>query len=190
MRRLFLILVGTPLIIMALLAATEQLAISETAVEMTVVDWPSDGPQLPHQQATIPPVDLSISKVGSPEPAAVDEPLTYSLTVVNHGYQLATGITLVDFLPVNVEFGAVDTALPSSCSRTSFIVICNLNNLASSGTATVTIVVTPTQPGVIFNTAAVASTAPEDSNLDNNTAIEQTVVRAKIFLPLIFKNYP
>jgi uncharacterized repeat protein (TIGR01451 family) len=189
MKRLFLILVGTPLIIMAVLAATEQLAISETAVEISAVDWPSDGPQLTHQQATIPPVDLSISKVGSPEPAAVDKPLTYSLTVVNHGYQLATGITLIDFLPVNVEFGS-SAASQGSCSRTSFIVICNLNSLTSTNTAIVTIVVTPTQAGTIFNTAAVASADPEDSDLTNNTAIEQTVVRTKIFLPIIFKNFP
>ncbi len=55
MRPLFLILVGTPLIIMAVLAATEQLAFSGTAVKVTAVDWPSDEPQLPHQQSTVPP---------------------------------------------------------------------------------------------------------------------------------------
>jgi uncharacterized repeat protein (TIGR01451 family) len=182
---------------MALLVATEQLAISGTAVEITGVDWPSDGPQLPLKQTgtTGPPqlADLAISKVGSPEPATVGEPLTYTLTVVNQGFAEATGVMLVDLLPVNVEFGS-PAASQGSCSRTSFIVSCDLNSLPSLDTATVTIVVTPTQTGVIFNTAAVASTGPDDPDLNNNTAIEQTAVNpaapVKIFLPIILRNYP
>jgi hypothetical protein len=61
------------------------------------------------------------------------------------------------------------------------IVRCNLDALASGGRAVVTIVVRPTEPGALINTATVVGDQPEPDTT-NNRASTPTLVRGP-FLP-------
>jgi uncharacterized repeat protein (TIGR01451 family) len=116
--------------------------------------------------------DLSVTKVDSKDPAAVGRPLAYTITVTNNGSGLAAGVTLTDTLPATVS---LLSAFPTqgSCSGTATIT-CGLGEIASGGSATVTITVRPNQAGVVTNTATV--TANTDTNPANNTDVEQTTI--------------
>jgi uncharacterized repeat protein (TIGR01451 family) len=123
-----------------------------------------------------PSADLSVTKTDSPDPAHVGQKLTYTIPVTNNGPDSAAGISLTDTLPKTTGFGSVSTT-QGTCTRTKKGVTCNLGTLASGATATVTIVVKPTQKGTITNTVTVAATSPSDPNTANNTAIQGTVVK-------------
>jgi uncharacterized repeat protein (TIGR01451 family) len=139
-------------------------------------------------QTTAPPQpDLSVSKSDSSDPAKVGISLTYTITVANNGTEEATGVTLYDILPSSVNFGSA-TPSQGNCTGTS-IIICDLNSLNSGATVIVAVVVTPTKVGRITNAAGVLSDE-DDSDLTNNTTVEETRVTpsvSRIYLPLIFK---
>ena len=118
--------------------------------------------------------DLSIIKSDSPDPVYTGTHLTYALSVSNHGPSDATGVTVIDNLPTGVAFVSATTS-QGTCMQASGTVTCNLGNLASGATATVTIVVTPTTGGTITNTANVAGNET-DPNLTNNSASASTTV--------------
>jgi len=120
--------------------------------------------------------DLALDALDAPDPVTVGESLAYTLTATNGGPSAATGVTLVDPLPVGV---ALVSAVPSagSCSSASGIVTCALGGLAPGGQATVTIVVTPSTSGNLANTATV-SAAEADPVAANDTAALHTTVRA------------
>lgn len=127
-------------------------------------------------QDSLPPsADLNVSKTDSPDPVTVESNLTYTITVMNNGPDLANGVTMTDTLPAGVTFVSA-TPTQGSCAGTS-TVSCNLGSLANGGSATVTIVVTPTQAGVISNTASVAATET-DPNRGNNSATQTTTVNS------------
>jgi uncharacterized repeat protein (TIGR01451 family) len=135
-------------------------------------------PDLSNNSATaettvLPKADLSITKTDSPDPVTVFSPLTYTIAVSNSGPSSATGIVVTDQLPASVNY----VSASSGCNQGGGTVTCNLGNLASGATATVTVVVTPTTGGTISNTASV--TAHEfDPNTANNTAAQSTMVNA------------
>lgn len=120
--------------------------------------------------------DVSVTKTDSPDPAKVGQNLTYTITVRNIGSASATGVTLTDQLPKNAGFGSVTTT-QGACSLKpeKRMLTCNVGGIAEGASATVTIVVKPTQKGTITNTAT--ATAPGDSNSSNNSATATTVVR-------------
>lgn len=117
--------------------------------------------------------DLSITKMGAPNPVDVGSPLTYTLTVGNAGPLDDTNVTVSDTLPAGVTFVS-DNPSQGSCSGTTAI-SCNLGTVKNLAQATVTIVVTPTAPGTVTNTATVTGDQP-DPNQTNNTSTIMTTV--------------
>jgi uncharacterized repeat protein (TIGR01451 family) len=122
-----------------------------------------------------PSADLAITKTDSPDPVTVGNNLTYTITVTNNGPSAATGVTVSDTLPPGETFVSV-TPSQGSCTGTSAI-SCALGSLANGASATVTLVVTPTQTGGISNTASVAANE-FDPNLNNNSDTQVTTVNA------------
>jgi uncharacterized repeat protein (TIGR01451 family) len=117
--------------------------------------------------------DLSITKADSPEPVTVGSELTYTLTVNNAGPDAAAEVTVSDTLPGTVSFVSA-TPSQGTCSGTT-TVSCSLGTINASGSATVTIKVTPTTDADLSNTATVSSTTSDPSTA-NNTDTETTVV--------------
>jgi uncharacterized repeat protein (TIGR01451 family) len=121
--------------------------------------------------------DLVLTKSDSPDPVTQGSNLTYTIQVQNNAAP-ATDVVLTDTLPSQVDFVSATPSQGTPCDRTGSTVTCNLGNMASGATATVTIVIQPKKTGTISNTAVVASTPP-DTNAANNQETETTTVLSK-----------
>jgi uncharacterized repeat protein (TIGR01451 family) len=126
--------------------------------------------------------DLSLTKTGSPNPAAVGTNLSYRITVTNNGPAAATNINVTDTLPANVTFVSSSTT-QGSCSGTGTI-NCSIGSLANGASAVVTIIVTPTVAGQIANTASVLG-AEADPDTSNNSATVNTIIDPQVAAPLL-----
>jgi uncharacterized repeat protein (TIGR01451 family) len=119
--------------------------------------------------------DLGVTATASPSPATVGQPLTYSVTVTNHGPDPATGVVFTPTLPAGL---VVVSATPSQGTCTLSPVVCNLGGLGSGGGATVQLVTQPTQPGTVTTVLTVTSTSPDPSPTDNSVTVTTTVQAA------------
>jgi uncharacterized repeat protein (TIGR01451 family) len=152
------------------------------------IDFGLDSPQWSDPVTTTvtinPPADLWLTKGDEPDPAVIGQPLTYTLTVFNHGPAAATHVTLTDTLPLGVTYGST---VPGAftCNPSGGKVACHLASLAALDTATVTIHVTPNVTGTIFNHAVVLADQV-DTDPTSNSALEATVVTdAPVLDPIV-----
>jgi uncharacterized repeat protein (TIGR01451 family) len=120
--------------------------------------------------------DMAIVKTATPNPVTEGTPLTYSLAVTNNGPASATNVTVTDTLPSSVTYLS-STSTVGTCSEAGGIVTCLLGTMANAGTATITVLTIPGQPGVISNTATVTADQT-DPNLANNTSTQNEIVVA------------
>jgi uncharacterized repeat protein (TIGR01451 family) len=126
--------------------------------------------------------DLTVASFGPPMPLEGDlgVPLTFTFRVANQGPADASGVTLTDQLPSGVSFESAlfgtETTGQGTCAHDAGVVRCELGALPAGGTAFVQIVVTPIAPGMLVNTATVASNKP-DPRTDDNTLVTNTMVR-------------
>jgi len=118
---------------------------------------------------------LSITKSDSPDPVTVGNALTYTLTVTNSGPDQATGVTITDVIPSSFTFNNANPSQGTCNPLVGQTLTCNLGTIANGANATVTISVTPTQAGVIANTAIVSGNEP-DPNPDDNSDTESTTI--------------
>jgi uncharacterized repeat protein (TIGR01451 family) len=126
-------------------------------------------------EVIVTPTDLSLVKADSPDPVKVGDVLTYTLTATNGGPGGASAVTVVDTLPVSVDFQSA-SASQGTCTEASGVVTCVLGSLANGAVATVTIQVVPQSTGTISNTATVTAVEP-DPNPANNADTESTEVK-------------
>lgn len=121
-----------------------------------------------------PATDVSVTQADSPDPVALGANVTYTLTVRNLGAATASVVELRDDLPAGSTFISA-TPSQGSCNGTG-PVFCHLGNIAASGTATVSVVVTaPGVSGTIVNAAKVKTMAI-DTNAANDASSESTTV--------------
>ena len=127
--------------------------------------------------------DLQITKTDLPDPAIAGESLTYTITVANNGPSNASDVTVHDILPADVDYAGSS----GSCSESSpRMLSCTIGILAvgAQTSFTVTVNVPPNLvylnggPKTITNSATVSS-GDIDPNLSNNTASEDTLVKAE-----------
>ena len=122
-----------------------------------------------------PSANLSVTQVEDFDPTGINFPLVYTVTVANQGPADATLVTLVDTLDGAVAF---QSASPSQglCAEAGGIVTCDLGDLTNGSSATIDITVTaPGTPQTVTNTAVVSAAEP-DSDLSDNTSLEDTDV--------------
>ena len=142
---------------------------------------PPPPPPVPPAIAPAAVVDLSIVKVDRPDPVFVGANLTYTLTVRNLGPDTATNVQVADSLPATTEFVSVSTS-QGTCTGGQ-IVRCNLGTMANGARVTITIVVRPTEPGALINTATVVGEQSEP-NTANNRSSAPTLVKGPFQPPV------
>jgi len=128
--------------------------------------------------------DLAITKAASPAEATPGGAVAYTLVVTNNGPSDASNVQVVDTLPAGVTFVSASTG----CTEAAGVVTCDVGDLASGDSATITIQVTaPTTLGMITNSAEV-SADEYDPDMDNNTAtVDVNVSYFMLYLPFIHK---
>ena len=124
--------------------------------------------------------DLSITKTGNPATVNLGDPVTYTLTVTNHGPETATDVVVTDTLPETVT---VTNVTPTSCTQADSQVTCNLGNLSNGDSRTITLAVNTSSAGTVENTAAVSQQG-QDPNPGNNSATVATVVEGETPSPM------
>jgi uncharacterized protein (TIGR03437 family) len=117
--------------------------------------------------------DVGLGLADSPDPVMVNQELTYTVSITNHGPDTAKEVVVTDTLPAGVTLKTA-TASAGSCTG-SATVTCALGDLVANAKATVTIIVAPKQTGTIRNSATV-TTSTSDANAANNLATVETNV--------------
>ncbi|MDQ4077848.1 MAG: DUF11 domain-containing protein [Chloroflexota bacterium] len=126
--------------------------------------------------------DLAVTKTASPIPVDTDETLTYTIVVTNNGPSNAQNVVLRDPLPsgITVPPTGIETT-QGTCTRTptpiATVVQCQLGELGTDDTATVTISGTVTAAtGETITNAVQVSSDTDDPNPANNAATVQLTV--------------
>ncbi len=121
---------------------------------------PGPGPSPPPASA-----DLAVVKTVNHASARVDEPLTYTITVTNHGPDAAATPTVTDTPSPDLKLVSVD-ATGGSCTHGAPI-SCELSSIPSGGHEQITVVARPSKSGQLHNSATAVSPTP-DPNMTNN----------------------
>jgi uncharacterized repeat protein (TIGR01451 family) len=120
-------------------------------------------------------VDVALDKSDSADPTPTARNFTYTLTVKNNGPDPASSVLVTDTLPSTVTFVSSTPSQGFCEAPAGQVVRCHLGTIANGGTATVDIVVRPTQAGSITNNATVDAREP-DSASANDVASETTSI--------------
>ncbi|NJN83752.1 MAG: DUF11 domain-containing protein, partial [Caldilineaceae bacterium] len=128
-----------------------------------------------------PSADLMLGKFASDSTILHNESITYTLVVTNNGPSSATGITITDFLPVQLAFVRGNDCGPTVTGD----LICDIGNLQPGAVASTQIVVElVTQlEGDLVNVATVSGNEP-DPNSANNTAQRVTTANSLVDLQI------
>lgn len=128
---------------------------------------------------TIDSVDLSITKKVTPQYADIGDPILYTYVVRNNGPATATGVRIVDSLPVGLVYTPTDITPPppyfnfTGSSSTIITGTWTLPNLAKGDVITLTLPAAPTSLAIgkrLTNVAKVSSNNLQDRISSNNTA--------------------
>jgi len=148
----------------------------------TVTNNDVAAPPPPSPPAGTPEIDLAITKTDSPDPVSVGALLTYTLTVTNTKGDTANNVVVTDSLPSAVTFVSVSST-KGTCSGTNPIT-CNVGSVAFNELVSIMIVVRPSNPGTITNTAIVTGREHEHDP-SNNTASATTLVQGAFVPPSV-----
>jgi uncharacterized repeat protein (TIGR01451 family) len=115
--------------------------------------------------------DLAVTQSALPNPAIAGQNFNYTVTVSNLGPNLAASVAVTDALPASLTF----VTGSSGFVFTNGNVVYNLGSLPSGAVTNITVTVSPTNTGFVFNHVTVSSYTP-DLNPTNNTANLVTTV--------------
>jgi uncharacterized repeat protein (TIGR01451 family) len=148
----------------------------------TVTNNDIASPPPPSPPPGVPEIDLAITKTDSPDPVSVGGLLTYTLTVTNKKGDTANNVVVTDALPSGVTLVSV-TSSKGTCSGSNPI-SCAIGSVAYNELVTIMIVVRPSSPGTITNTAVVTGREHEHDP-SNNTASATTLVQGAFVPPSV-----
>ncbi|HEV7536254.1 MAG TPA: DUF11 domain-containing protein [Acidimicrobiia bacterium] len=118
--------------------------------------------------------DLSVANAVDHATANPGDSVTYTVSVANAGPAVAVGTHLTDQLPDGADFLSA-TPSQGSCSPSNNDIVCELGDLASGATATLSVTVRLNQPGSAVDVAYVTS-----QMLDNNTGDNQAQATTQV----------
>ena len=87
---------------------------------------------------------------------SVGQDLTYTIVATNDGPGNAAAVEVNDPLPAGAVYQSANTS-QGSCTETSGTVSCAIGSVAAGASATVTVVVQPSQAGTLTNSATVST---------------------------------
>ena len=116
--------------------------------------------------SVIPVSDVAVSQVLPPTPAVVGSNVVYTVTVTNQGPSDASNVILSENFLSGASIVSFTSSQGSLVNNTTSL-SGNLGLIPNGGSATVSLVVTPADPGLLVSTASVSSDN-QDSNPTNN----------------------
>lgn len=117
--------------------------------------------------------DVGIVKVANPSQVPVGQNITYTLTVTNNGPATAQGVVVTDPIPAGLTLVSATPSVGVCTGATT--VTCQLNDIAVSGTATITIVAKGAANGVFVNVASVSGNFSDPVSTNNQSSAPATV---------------
>ena len=150
---------------------------------------PSNNSATVSTRVLIPSSDLSVGIADAPDPVLAGGTLTYTVSVTNNGPIDANGVMLTNLLPASVLINSFGVSQGTAWIGAGNAIVCNLGALTVGSVATATIVVTPTQVGMITATAQVLS-GQVDPYPANNTASTTTSVAPAADLSISLVSLP
>lgn len=119
------------------------------------------------------PVDVAITKTGTPNPVRLNENITFVLTVTNNGPATSVITTVNDTLPAGLSFVSA-TPSQGTCGSSSPLT-CAIGSMSSGGSATISLVARANVVGGFTNTATVTSSEPDIVPANNSASFPFTV---------------
>ncbi len=122
-----------------------------------------------------PGIDMAVGMMGAPSTVVVGSNLTYTITVLNNGPDVARGVAVNQTLPANVTFRSASSS-QGSVSYVGGGVSASLGSMNLNATATITVVVTPNAVGTVSSTATVASSEIDFNPANNSSTVDTQVI--------------
>jgi uncharacterized repeat protein (TIGR01451 family) len=124
-----------------------------------------------------PAADVRLSMVANPEPALINQPVTYVVTIENAGPSVATDVVIENPLPDSLSFNSTTiSGLVGTLETIGQTVRLTIPMLAAGSIGTWNIVATPTDAGVILNQASIVSQGVFDPDASNNSALATSTI--------------
>lgn len=120
--------------------------------------------------------DLSIRKTTPDDTVRVGETFNWTIRVANRGPGQASGVRVVDTLPMSVRLLNIVSSQGGPCDVDFPRVVCNPGSIASGEGATIRLTVRATESGTLRNRARVDGSST-DTNAANDRAVSAVVAR-------------
>jgi len=110
------------------------------------------------------PTAIDSSKTVNTPTAEVGDIVTYTITVTNLGPGQATGVTITDPLPAEVNFSSFGTISQGTCVNNADVITCDIGTLMDGEVATVEVNVLVVAEGEVVNQATITTNETEPQN--------------------------
>ena len=149
-------------------SVTTHLPVTNTATASTSTYDPVAANDAASAGVNAPDADLAITKVVDDASPELGDPVTFTVSVVNNGPNLAQGVAVADTLPSGLTFVSASTATGSYDSGTG---IWTVGDLPNGATATLDIDATVSSTGQLTNTATVSASTFDPAPGNNTDAV-------------------
>ncbi len=119
--------------------------------------------------------NLTVAQASLPAALTVGDARTITITVANNGPWTATGVLFTNVLSSGLAVTSATSSTGTIVQTNSSLVVCDLGNLLSGSSATITLTVNPSQEGTQTSFVSVSGNEP-DPNPGDNTLMQSTVV--------------